>query len=50
MADESKLKYSISVGAYGSVTVEAPTKDECVALFDAVTKTKKVSQLDEAIR
>jgi len=49
MADESKLKYRVSVGAYGSVEVEAPTKDEAVSMFQTVTSTKKRSNIDGAL-
>lgn len=39
-----------STGAYGSIGVEAPTKEECLELFKEVTRTKRESSLDEAIR
>jgi hypothetical protein len=42
--------YKIDIGAYGAISVEAPTKEECLDLFKEVTKTKQVSKLDEAIR
>ncbi|MCW4024591.1 MAG: hypothetical protein NWF01_06105 [Candidatus Bathyarchaeota archaeon] len=47
--DEGK-KYRIDIGAYGSIAVEAPTKEECIELFKEVTQTKRESRIDEAIR
>jgi hypothetical protein len=47
---ESRKKYRIDIGAYGSIAVEAPTKEECLELFQEVTRTKRSSKLDEAIR
>jgi hypothetical protein len=43
-------KYRIDIGAYGSIAVEAPTKEECIELFQEVTKTRRESKIDEAIR
>ncbi len=43
-------KYRIDIGAYGSIAIEAPTKEECLDLFKEVTKTKRDSKIDEAIR
>ncbi len=43
-------KYRIDIGAYGSIGIEAPTKEECLELFKEVTKTKRDSRIDEAIR
>lgn len=43
-------KYRIDIGAYGSIGVEAPTKEECLELFKEVTRTRRDSKLDEAIR
>ncbi len=43
-------KYRIDIGAYGSIGIEAPTKEECIELFREVTKTKRDSRIDEAIR
>ena len=43
-------KYRIDIGAYGSICVEAPTKKECLELFKEVTRTKRTSKIDEAIR
>ncbi len=43
-------RYRIDIGAYGSIGVEAPTKEECLELFKEVTKTKRDSRIDEAIR
>jgi hypothetical protein len=43
-------KYRIDIGAYGSIGIEAPTKEECLELFKEVTRTKRDSKIDEAIR
>jgi hypothetical protein len=43
-------KYRIDIGAYGSIGVEAPTKKECLELFKEVTRTRRDSKIDEAIR
>jgi hypothetical protein len=43
-------KYRISIGAYGSIEVEAPSKEDAIDLFKEVTKTKTSYKLDEAIR
>ncbi len=43
-------KYRIDVGAYGSICIEAPTKKECLELFKEVTRTRRDSRIDEAIR
>jgi hypothetical protein len=49
--DEREVrKYRIDIGAYGSIGVEAPTKKECLELFKEVTKTRRESRIDEAIR
>jgi hypothetical protein len=45
-----RRNYRIDIGAYGSIAVEAPTKDECLELFKEVTRTKRDSRLTEAIR
>jgi hypothetical protein len=50
MSQEERKKYRIDIGAYGSIGIEAPTKEECIELFKEVTKTKRSSQLDQAIR
>lgn len=42
--------YRIDVGAYGSVCIEAPTKEECLELFREVTSTRRQQRIDEAIR
>ncbi len=42
--------YRIDIGAYGSICIEAPTKEECLELFKEVTSTKRESKIDEAIR
>jgi hypothetical protein len=48
--NEEKRKYRIDIGAYGSIGIEAPTKEECLELFKEVTKTKRDQRIDEAIR
>ena len=48
--DRERRKYRIDIGAYGSIGIEAPTKEECLELFQEVTKTKRDSKIDEAIR
>ena len=48
--DVEVRKYRIDIGAYGSICVEAPTKKECLELFKEVTRTRRDSKLDEAIR
>ena len=48
--NEDKRKYRIDIGAYGSIGIEAPTKEECLELFKEVTRTKRESSLDQAIR
>jgi len=45
-----RKKYRIDIGAYGSIAIEAPTKEECLELFKEVTKTRRDSRIDEAIR
>jgi len=48
--DREGRKYRIDVGAYGSICIEAPTKRECLELFKEVTRTRRDSRIDEAIR
>jgi hypothetical protein len=48
--DRDRKKYRIDIGAYGSIGIEAPTKRECLELFKEVTRTKRDSRIDEAIR
>lgn len=48
--EKGKDSYRIDVGAYGSIAIEAPTKEECLELFREVTNTKRSSKIDEAIR
>lgn len=48
--DRERRKYRIAIGAYGSIGIEAPTKEECLELFKEATKTKRDSRIDEAIR
>jgi hypothetical protein len=43
-------KYHIDVGKYGGITVEAPTKGECIEMFNAVASKPTRSAIDEAIR
>jgi len=43
-------KYRIDIGAYGSISVEAPTKKECLELFKEVTQTRRDSKINEALR
>lgn len=42
--------YRIDIGAYGSICIEAPTKEECLELFREVTSTKREPRISEAIR
>jgi hypothetical protein len=48
--DRDRKKYRIDIGAYGSIGIEAPTKEECLELFKEVTRTKRDSRIEEAIR
>ena len=48
--ERDKRKNRIGIGAYGSIGVEAPTKDECLELFKEVHRTRRDSKIDEAIR
>ncbi len=50
VTEDDRKKYRISIGAYGSVEVEAPSKEEALDLFREVTQIKTKSKLDEAIR
>jgi hypothetical protein len=47
---ERDKNYRIDIGAYGSICIEAPTKEECLELFKEVTSTKRNQRIDEAIR
>lgn len=47
---DDNRKYRISIGAYGSIEVEAPSKEDAIDLFKEVTRTKTSYKLDEAIR
>ncbi|MDR0373088.1 MAG: hypothetical protein LBI79_05980 [Nitrososphaerota archaeon] len=47
---DGRRKYRIDIGAYGSIGIEAPTKEECLELFKEVTRTKRDQRIDEAIR
>ncbi|MFA5306651.1 MAG: hypothetical protein WC365_04325 [Candidatus Babeliales bacterium] len=44
-----KPKYKISVNAYGGIDVEAPTKDECLEMFNNVSTIKKTSKIESAL-
>ena len=48
--ERGEKKYRIDIGAYGSISVEAPTKKECLELFKEVTMTRREIKIDEAIR
>jgi hypothetical protein len=48
--ERRERNYRIDIGAYGSIAIEAPTKEECLELFREVTSTKRSSRIDEAIR
>jgi len=49
MTDE-KSKYRIDVSAYGGIKVEAPTKDECISLFNEAAAMRRKNPINEAIR
>jgi hypothetical protein len=48
--ERRERNYRIDIGAYGSICIEAPTKEECLELFREVTSTKRQQRIDEAIR
>jgi hypothetical protein len=48
--EKKEKNYRIDIGAYGSICIEAPTKEECLELFREVTSTKRSLRIDEAIR
>ena len=48
-SERGQKKYKIEIGSYGSLSVEAPTKEECIELFKEVTKVKKNLVIDEDI-
>jgi hypothetical protein len=48
--ERRERNYRIDIGAYGSICIEAPTKEECLELFREVTSTKRALRIDEAIR
>lgn len=50
MSVKNEKNYRIDIGAYGAISVEAPSKEECLELFKEVTSIKRESKLDEAIR
>ncbi|MCW3984431.1 MAG: hypothetical protein NWE96_10645 [Candidatus Bathyarchaeota archaeon] len=47
---DKERSYRIDIGAYGSICIEAPTKEECLELFREVTSTKRESKIEQAIR
>ena len=47
---ERDRNYRIDIGAYGSICIEAPTKEECLELFREVTSTGREQRIDQAIR
>ncbi len=47
---ERDRNYRIDIGAYGSICIEAPTKEECLELFREVTSTRREQRIDQAIR
>ena len=47
--DKERRKYRIDIEAYGSIGIEAPTKEECLELFKEATKTKRDLKIDEAV-
>jgi hypothetical protein len=46
---EKERNYRIDIGAYGSICIEAPTKEECLELFREVTSTKREQRIDAAV-
>jgi hypothetical protein len=48
--NEEKRKCGIDIGIYGSIGIEAPTKEKCLELFKEVTRTKRDQRIDEASR
>ncbi|MDR0372752.1 MAG: hypothetical protein LBI79_04240 [Nitrososphaerota archaeon] len=48
--ERAERNYRIDIGAYGSICIEAPTKEECLELFKEVTSTKREPRISEAIR
>jgi hypothetical protein len=48
--DVELRKYRIDIGAYESICVEALTKKECLELFKEVTRTRRDSKIDDALR
>ncbi len=48
--NRANKNYRINIGAYGNIGIEAPTKKECLELFKEVTRTKRNSVIDEAIK
>jgi hypothetical protein len=49
LSDEKKPNFRISVGG-GYVTVEAPSKEDCLEIFGKVSERKQRSPIEEAIR
>jgi hypothetical protein len=50
MSETKEKKFSINIAQYGGITVEAPTKEDCIDLFREASGYKRKSPLDEAIR
>lgn len=52
MSQPQQKGYKIEIGCYGSITVEAPTKEECIELFKETIaiQSKAKSPLQDAIR
>jgi hypothetical protein len=48
--ENREKNYRIDIGAYGAISVEAPSKEECLELFKEVTSIKRESKIDQAIR
>jgi len=48
--NDEKRKIQNRYRCYGSIGIEAPTKEECLELFKEVTRTKRDQRIDEAIR
>ena len=45
--DANRKKYRTVIGAYGSIGIEAPTKEEWLELLNEVTKTKHDQKIEE---
>jgi hypothetical protein len=49
VVSQTAPKFRVELGTYG-VVVEAPTKEECIALLNEATKIPVKQRIDEAIR